>query len=48
MPVHADRHTEASMDGNHTPAAVEDGHGTTHEILAAILDQGRRAVVVKR
>jgi hypothetical protein len=44
MPVNADRHTEASMDTNHTQAAVEDGHGTTHEILAAILDQGRQTL----
>jgi hypothetical protein len=32
------------MDTNRTPAALEDDPGTTHEILAAILDQGRQTL----
>jgi hypothetical protein len=32
------------MDADHTPAALEDEPGTTHEILTAILDQGRQTL----
>jgi hypothetical protein len=32
------------MDTNHTSAALADEPGTTHEILAAILDQGRQTL----
>jgi hypothetical protein len=32
------------MDTNHTPAGLEDDPGTTHEILAAILEQGRQTL----
>src|ERR1700761_6565751 len=32
------------MDTNHTPATLADGPGTTHEILAAILEQGRQTL----
>jgi hypothetical protein len=32
------------MDTPHTPATPEDEPGTTHEILSAILDQGRQTL----
>ena len=32
------------MDTNHTPATLADDPGTTHEILAAILEQGRQTL----
>lgn len=33
-----------SMDTHHPPATLEDEPGTTHEILSAILDQGRQTL----
>ena len=32
------------MDTHHPPAALEHGSETTHEILAAILEQGRQTL----
>ena len=32
------------MDPNHTSATLDDEPGTTHEILAAILEQGRQTL----
>ena len=32
------------MDAQHNPATLEDEPGTTHEFLAAILDQGRQTL----
>jgi hypothetical protein len=43
MPVHAGP-KEASMDAHNTTATHEDEAGTTHEILTAILDQGRQTL----